>query len=210
LQQRALLDEHVDNLIRWQTHCSIGCRGMHMFCGSQRGFSLPELMLTVATAATIMALAVPVLTDVSESTKLNGATREVERELQSARLKAVSANRSLRVRFNCPEAGYYRSVEVLGTAADGSTTRCNTTAYPFPADNDVLTRPNYDGPVRILPHGATVTTEVIEFRPDGTAHQVVANTAVTMATPLTLTVTRNSKSRTVTVNASGKIELQLQ
>ena len=181
-----------------------------MFSGSQRGFSLPELMLTVATAATIMALAVPVLTDVSESTKLNGATREVERELQSARLKAVSTNRSLRVRLNCPSAGYLRTVEVLGTAADGSTNRCSTTAYPFPADNDVMTRPNYDGPVRILPNGATVTTEVIEFRPDGTAHQVVANAAMTIATPLTLTVTRNNKSKTVTVNASGKIELQLQ
>jgi prepilin-type N-terminal cleavage/methylation domain-containing protein len=185
---------------------------MHMFCGSQRGFSLPELMLTVATAATIMALAVPVLTDVSESTKLNGATREVERELQSARLKAVSANRSLRVRFNCPEAGYYRTVEVIGGdgLTDASTNRCSTTAYPFPADNDVMTRPNYDGPVRILPNGATVTTEVIEFRPDGTAHQVISNAAVAIATPLTLTVTRNNKSKTVTVNGSGKIELQLQ
>lgn len=181
-----------------------------MFCGSQRGFSLPELMLTVATAATIMALSVPVLLDVSESTKLNGATREVERELQSARLKSVSTNRSLRVRFNCPESGYYRTVEVLGTTADGSTGRCSLSAYPVSPDNDVMTRPNYDGPVRILPNGATVTTEVIEFRPDGTARQVVANVPVTIATPLTLTVTRNQKSKTVTVNGAGKIELQLQ
>ena len=43
---------------------------------------------------------------------------ELEREFQSARLRAVIANRSLRVRLNCPAAGYYRTVEVLGTAAD--------------------------------------------------------------------------------------------
>ena len=181
-----------------------------MFCGSQRGFSLPELMLTVAATATIMALAVPVMTNVTESTRLNGATREVERELQSARLKAVSANRSLRVRFNCPDIGYYRTVEVLGTVADSSTNRCQTTAYPFPADNDLMTRPNYDGPVRILPDGATVSTVVIEFRPDGTAYQVISNAAAAITTPLTVSVTRNSKYKTVTVNGSGKINLALQ
>lgn len=183
---------------------------MRTFHRSQRGFSLTELMLTVAAAATLMAIAVPVLTDVTESTRLNGATREVERELQSARLKAVSVNRSLRVRFNCPETGYYRTVEVLGTAADSSVNRCQTTAYPFPADNDVITRPNYDGPIRQLPNNATVTGAVIEFRPDGTAYEVVGGTAQTMAAPLTLTVMRNQKYKMVTVNATGKIQLQQQ
>ena len=47
---------------------------------SQRGFSLTELMLTVAIAATIMGMAVPVLTDVSATIKLNEAARMIERE----------------------------------------------------------------------------------------------------------------------------------
>ena len=61
-------------------------------------------------------------------------------------------NRPLRVRINCPATGYIRTVEVLGTAADTAANRCLITAYPFPAaDTDMMTRPNYDGPVRMLP-----------------------------------------------------------
>lgn len=176
---------------------------------TQSGFSLTELMLTVAVAATLIAMALPVLTDVTESAKLNGAAREVERELQSARLRAVSVNRLLRVRLNCPAEGYYRTVEVLGAAADTSANRCLTSAYPFPAaDTDLTTRPNYDGPIRILPQDATVGSSVIEFRPDGTAYNVVANVPQPINEPVTITVTRHSKSKSVTVNGAGKIQLQ--
>ena len=165
-------------------------------------------MLTVTVAATLLAIGVPVLKDVTEGSKLNGAARELEREFQSARLRAVSSNRSLRVRLNCPATGYYRTVEVLGTAADTATNRCLLSAYPFPADADLTTRPNYDGPTRVLPNGATVADAIVEFRADGTAYQVVANVAQTIATPLSVTVTRNNKSKVMTINGSGKIQLQ--
>ena len=175
----------------------------------QGGFTLIELLLTVAVAATLMAIGVPVLLDVNESTKLNAAGRELERELQSARLRAVTNNRPLRVRLNCPAVGYYRTVEVLGTAAvDDAVDRCRQTAYPFPADNDITTRPNYDGPTRVLPNRATVTDAVIEFRPDGRAYSVAANVAQPIAAPVTVTVTRNGKSKAVTINGSGKIQIQ--
>ena len=190
----------------WQGHCSIASMGL--LRRSERGFSLNELLMTIAVAGTLMVVAVPVFSDVSESTKLNGAARELERELQSARLKAVTSNRILRVRLNCPSAGYYRTVEYLNTAADSATNRCLLSAYPFPADNDLMTRPNYDGPVRILPSGATVTTDALEFHPDGTAQRVVSNVAQTITTPVTLTVTRNSKSKAMTINGAGKIQLQ--
>lgn len=175
---------------------------------SDRGFSLTELMLTVTVAATLMAITVPVLTDVTEGSKLNAAARELERELQGARLRAVSANRILRVRLNCPATGYYRTVELLNTTADTATNRCVPSAYPFPADTDVMTRPNHDGPVRTLPNGATVATSVLEFHPDGTAYYVVTNVAQTIATPVTLTVTRNNKSKSMTINGAGKIQYQ--
>jgi prepilin-type N-terminal cleavage/methylation domain-containing protein len=175
---------------------------------NSRGFTLIELMLTVTVAATLLAIGVPVLMDVSENSKLNAASRELERELHSARFKAVSNNRSLRVRLNCPAVGYYRTVEVLGTAADNAADRCLVGAYPFPADNDLTTRPNFDGPPRVLPNLATVTDGVLEFRPDGTAYSVVANVAQPMAAPVMLTVTRNGKSKAMTINASGKIQLQ--
>jgi len=133
----------------------------------------------------------------------------VERELQFGRLRAVSSNRILRVRMNCPTAGSLRTVEYLNSSADMATNRCALAAYPFPAaDDDVLTRPNYDGPVRYLPPPASVETFIVEFHPDGTAKSVVANVGTTITTPITITVTRHSRTRTITINGAGKIQLQ--
>jgi hypothetical protein len=84
-----------------------------------------------------------------------------------------------------------------------------TTPYPFPPpDDDIMTRPNFDGPVRLLPLGATVSDTVVQFSPDGTAAEVISGVATAIATPLTVTITRDSKSKTVTVNNAGKIQLK--
>jgi Tfp pilus assembly protein FimT len=166
-------------------------------------------MLVVAFLATVAAIAVPLSGEISASTKLNEAARQIQRELAEARLKAVSSNRSLRVRTNCPSAGFVRTVEVVGTAAiDNAANRCTHATYPFPPDDDLMTRPNYDGPVRPLPHGATVTTVSYQFQPDGTVLNVVANVATAMAAEQTITISRLGRSRTVRVNAAGKIQLQ--
>jgi Tfp pilus assembly protein FimT len=174
----------------------------------QRGFSLTELMMTVAVAMTIMAIAVPVMTDLSATTKLNEAARMIEREFQDARLKSVSTNRALRVRVNCPAVGFVRTVEVLNTAADSAANRCFQNAYPFPADDNLMTRPNYDGPVRPIPNAAAVTTVTYQFQPDGTVLSVVANVTTMMAAEQTVTITRANRSRSVKLNGAGKIQLQ--
>jgi prepilin-type N-terminal cleavage/methylation domain-containing protein len=175
-----------------------------------RGFTLPEIMLTVAVLAIIAGIGVPVMTDLTADIKVNEAARTVERELQDARLRAVSSNRILRVRMNCPAAGQLRTVEYLNsTAVDTATNRCDPTVYPYPAaDNDVATRPNYDGTVRMLPPPASVGAHIIEFHPDGTAKNVVSNVGATITTPITITVTRKTRTRTITVNGAGKIQYQ--
>jgi prepilin-type N-terminal cleavage/methylation domain-containing protein len=177
---------------------------------NDRGFTVAEMLLVVAAISTIAVMALPVMKDMTASIKLNQATRLVEREMQDARLAAVKSNRVIRVRLNCPANGYIRSVEVLGTGADNATNRCATTTYPFPPpDNDIMTRPNFDGPVRVLPDGAAVSSKVLQFSPDGTAMEVVAGVPTSIAgAPVSVTITRDSKSRTVTVNNAGKIQLQ--
>jgi prepilin-type N-terminal cleavage/methylation domain-containing protein len=181
---------------------------MSLYPRCQRGFSLTELMVVVAIAGSLMAMSVPIVSDVTDASKLTEAARLVERELQDARLHAVSANRSLRVRTNCPAAGYVRTVEVLNADADTAANRCLNAAFPFPPDDDVMTRPNYDGPVRTIPNSAAVTTSSIEFAPDGTARLVVGGVAQAIATTETLTITRNGRNRTLTINGAGKIQLQ--
>lgn len=174
-----------------------------------RGFSLTELLLTVAVFATLAALAMPVMTDLTAGIKANQAARTVERELQYGRLRAVNANRIVRVRLNCPAAGQLRTVEFLNTSADSATNRCNPSTYPYPAaDDDMLTRPNYDGPVRDMPHGATVGNHILEFHPDGTARQVVSGVSTDIVTPLSIVVSRQGITRTITVNGAGKVLFQ--
>jgi Tfp pilus assembly protein FimT len=175
---------------------------------SSRGFSLNELVLVMAVAATVMGVAVPVMTDVTQATKLNSAARAVERELQSARLKAVSVNRVLRVRVNCPAPGFLRTVEFLNSAADTATNRCVQSAYPFPPDTDIMTRPNFDGPVREVPLGTTISDAVLQFEPDGTAFHVVSNVPQRITSVVSITVRRGSRTKVVTVNGAGKIQLQ--
>lgn len=176
---------------------------------STGGFSLLELVMVMAIFGTLTAIAVPLMADFAESQRLSTATREVERELQSARLKAVSTNQRLWVRTNCPAVGQLRTTEFLGTFQDTVANRCDPAAFPFPApDNDLTTVPNNDGPVRILSANTTVTTEVVEFRPDGTAREVVAGVPQPIAGTLNIVVTRFANSRTVTVNALGKVAIQ--
>jgi prepilin-type N-terminal cleavage/methylation domain-containing protein len=148
--------------------------------GDVRGFSFPEIVLALALVAIVGAIGVPAITNMLPSMRVGMSARAVERQLQMARLKAVSTNRTIRVRFNCPGAGQYRMVELIGTpgipAADdddgAAATRCGYAKYPYPdAETGVFDIPNHDGPIQMLDRDvAFVAVDTIEFRPNGTAH----------------------------------------
>lgn len=184
------------------------------------GFSLVDMLATIAIIAILAAVATPQMVDGVDNMRLGMTVRDVERELQFARLKSVSTNRPMRVRFNCPVAGQFRVVELIGTprvplAADGATNRCDESIYPYrPTGSDVsrLTRPNNDGALRRLQPQATFTAfPTLEFWPDGSVH---ADAGVGNPWPpltaagATITVGRKGKTRNITVNALGKINLQ--
>jgi hypothetical protein len=183
-------------------------------------FSLIDMLATVAIIATMAAVATPQMMDGVDRMRLGITARDVERELQFARLKSVSTNRPMRIRFNCPVAGQFRVVELIGTprnplTADGATNRCDETVYPYRptgADANRLTRPNNDGALRRLHPQATFTTfPTLEFWPDGSVHADAG--AGDPWPPLTaagaaITVSRKGKTRNITVNALGKIQLQ--
>ena len=183
------------------------------------GFSLIDMLATLAIFATLAAIATPQMFDGVDRMRLGISARDVERELQFARLKAVSTNRPMRIRFNCPAAGQFRVVEVIGTprapvAADGAANRCDETIYPYRptgADINRLTRPNSDGAMKRLQPLATFTASpTLEFWPDGSVHMDtgVGNPWPTLtAAGATITLSRKGKTRNITVNALGKIQL---
>jgi prepilin-type N-terminal cleavage/methylation domain-containing protein len=145
-----------------------------------RGFSFPEIVLVVAIVAIVGAIGVPTISNMLPSMRVGISARAVERQLQMARLKAVSTNRTMRVRFNCPGPREYRMVELIGTPgmpaaddADGAAaTRCGYSKYPHPdPEKGVFDLPNHDGPIQQLGSNVGfVSVTTIEFRPNGTAH----------------------------------------
>jgi prepilin-type N-terminal cleavage/methylation domain-containing protein len=185
------------------------------------GFSLIEMMVVVMVVGIMAAMATPQLVNAVDRMRLGMSLRDVERELQFARLKAVSSNRPMRVRFDCPSAGRVRAVELIGTSAqpdaadaDTNASRCNETTYPyFPtgADKSRLTRPNNDGAVRYLSQGTTFTAkQTLEFWPNGTVHtacQAACDATSTQIGMVTLTLLRKGQSKDITVNGLGKILL---
>ena len=193
----------------------------HRRLASAMGFSIIDTVATLAIIATVSAMATPQAINAVDSMRLGMALRDVERELQFARLKAVSTNRPMRVRFDCPSAGQLRVVEVIGTSAapdandaDSVTNRCSETIYPYKptgADQSRLTRPNNDGAIRTVYSGTTFTAkQTLEFWPNGTVHtacQAACDTSGTQIGTVTLTLSRKSKTKNITVNGLGKILL---
>ena len=183
------------------------------------------MVLVVAIIALVSGIAIPQIMSSSRQMKLSGAARQVERELQTARMKAVKSNRPIRLRFNCPSAKQYRLVELLGSPqtpaandADGSAAaRCNTTNYPYP-DNDpeFFAIPNNDGPLQTLPLEVNFgAVQTIEFWPDGSAHAQSGTTnpwPVIDTAGISLTMYdvkyQSTMVKTITVNGLGKITLQ--
>ena len=187
---------------------------------SQRGITLIDTLVVTCLLAIIMGITVPTMLTSMDAVRLGQAARAVERELQIAKSRAVAKGRAIRVRFDCPGAGRYRIVELLGTvsapvADDASPGRCDATIYPFPAaDNNPMTLPNHDGPVRFLDSEVAFDVpQTIEFWPDGTAHYAAGGGTLPwpMIAPqgIAIRLVRDSAVATITVNGLGKLQLQI-
>jgi prepilin-type N-terminal cleavage/methylation domain-containing protein len=184
----------------------------------QCGFTITELLTSIALFSIIAAIGVPMVLGSLDAMQLSAAVRVVQGELQTARLKSVSANRPIRVRFNCPVAAQFRMVELIGTPAapdarDSAANRCSPVAYPYPVTNmNALARPNHDGPVRLLGTGVSfVASQTVEFWPDGTAHADAGggNPWPPIAgSGVTITVTYKNTNKSITVNGFGKVQIQ--
>ena len=167
------------------------------------GFTLLDMLLVVGLVGIMAAIAVPPAATAVRRYQLRAATREVAAQIRAARLRAVTSNRTMRVRFNCPAAGQFRVVEVVGVAAvDGAADRCSLTAYPYPSPAPPAARPNHDGPVVALP-GQTGFGGFQDI-------DIAANGRVTPLAgglPVTITVADNYENQNLTVSASGRVQL---
>jgi prepilin-type N-terminal cleavage/methylation domain-containing protein len=167
------------------------------------GFSLLEVLVVLAVVGIIAAAAVPAVNEGMRRERLAGAARTVAMQVSTARLQAVTSNRRMRVRLNCPVPDQFRVVEVTGTGAiDAAADRCSEAAYPYP-DPDAAARPDLDGPVMRLRAGARFgAVQEIEVSPRG------AVTALAGSLPAFIEVTDGVETRSVRITAAGQIQIQ--
>jgi prepilin-type N-terminal cleavage/methylation domain-containing protein len=179
---------------------------------SAAGFSLTEMMVVVGLVAILAAMAAPTIGTTLRWQALNQAVQTVGINIRGARHAAVSKNRAVRVRFNCPAANQMRVVELVGNPAiDDDPNRCSEAAYPYPSPAPGVA-PDIDGPVITLPAEATFgALASIEIDRAGRVQRLTGcNPAcVTAAAPVTVDVVGNhgNATRTITVTAGGQIVL---
>jgi prepilin-type N-terminal cleavage/methylation domain-containing protein len=95
---------------------------------SARGFTLFELLIVMALIAILSAVSVPVLMESAGRNSAWTASEQIGSQIRQARLKAISRNRTFRVRFDCPAVGQYRVLVVTGDAlVDDAADRCSNT-----------------------------------------------------------------------------------
>ena len=168
-----------------------------------RGFTLLEVLLVATIAAAVAVFSLPMALSAMRTYRLNAATREVSNQISAIRLEAVTKNRAMRLRLNCPAAGMYRAVEWTGDATiDTAANRCLPTAYPFP-DLDPATVPNADGPLRYLPQGITFgAVQEIHISRMGRI------TPVTGGLPALIRVSDGTTTRQLQITAAGQVQIQ--
>jgi type II secretion system protein H len=140
----------------------------------KRGFTLIELMVTIAVFGILAAIAIPNFQTYMQQRRLNGAARQVMSDLMAARMKAVNENRGVRVFFFSNHQ--YRicdDADGNGTVSDGEgtvETKNVQTNYSDVTFSAVTANPSFSR------NGTASGTTVTLTSPAGTQSVVVALT----------------------------------
>lgn len=158
---------------------------------SARGYTLIELLISLAIVGIVSAIAVPVFIESNARNGIWTGSELIGAQIRQARLKAISRNLSFRVRFDCPNAGEFRILQVTGVALiDNAANRCSAQQL-------------YDSGVYTMPTGVSFgAVPTLEVSGRG------VYTAIGSAIPQIINVTYGASTRSLTVTATGQITFE--
>ncbi|WP_300845228.1 GspH/FimT family pseudopilin [Tepidimonas sp.] len=176
------------------------------------GFTLIELMVTVAILAILLAVGGPALQGFIESSRMRSATHDLYSDLQLARLEAIRRNQRVTV---CKANASLTQCNNTGAWHGGWLVFLDTLPGSSPAvenASDILrAHAALNGNIRILGNGgANGTATYASFAPDGTSKQLngafMAGTWRVCSTSSALS--DDNRARHLILNNSGRIVSQ--
>lgn len=129
-----------------------------------QGFTLIELMVTIAVAAILLAIATPSFTSIVNSNRLTSASNEMVATLQAARMEAVRLNATVNVCTGCDGTAdslvAFVDANDNGAADAGETVRVATInpAVQLGGGTDLVFLSNGFGYAAADPNGALLAT----------------------------------------------------
>jgi type II secretory pathway pseudopilin PulG len=164
------------------------------------GFTLIDVLTVTLLLGVVAGISLPGATRSFKRYELASGTRAVAAQVRMARQRAVTASRTMRVRFNCPSTGQYRVVEFVDDPAiDDDQNRCSAGAYPYP-DQNAAALPGLDGPVMVLPGGTSFAANQ-DFDIDRNGRVTV----LAGVPPVSIEVTDSHDTQTLTVSVAGRV-----
>jgi prepilin-type N-terminal cleavage/methylation domain-containing protein len=136
------------------------------------GFTMVELLITLVIAATLTAIALPMVISSVARYQRNSAVSAVTGAIRAARYSAIYQGNSFRLTFNHATSSYQLS-----------SAPTNTTVFANVGQ-------------RVPLSGSLASDTTLEFHPSGLVKPVPA------ATPMTIVLTSNGVAETITVTSS--------
>jgi len=163
------------------------------------GFTLMELMVTIAIIAVVSAIAVPNFLAWVPKFKLGGASRDVLAVLQGTRVQAVKDNTNYTVQFNLGNESYVAFLD------DGAGTPDTTPADGIPdgLGDGILDATETIVSQKVLPDGINIVNTTLA------GNQVIFDTQGVASTAGTITIANDrGASRLIVLELAGSSRIQ--
>ena len=86
--------------------CAAGAAMVQTAAAGSRGYTLIELLLAAAVAATVLSMSVPLTTTAVDEIRSSMAARYLEGRIMNARMSAVKRSANVALRFEAVRGGY--------------------------------------------------------------------------------------------------------